>query len=30
MAYSLKGFSDQDLKDVVAYIQGFSKPPESE
>lgn len=30
MAYSLKGFSDQDLKDVVAYIQGFSESPESE
>ena len=29
MAYSLKGFSDQDLKDVVAYIQGFSETLES-
>ena len=28
MAYSLKGFNDQDLKDVVAYIQGFSETQE--
>ena len=30
MAYSLKGFNDQDLKDVVAYIQGFSEALETE
>ena len=30
MAYSLNGFNDRDLKDVVAYIQGFSKTQESQ
>ena len=30
MAYSLKGFNDQDFKDVVAYIQGFSETQESQ
>ena len=30
MAYSLNGFSDQDLKDVIAYIQRFSETQESQ
>ena len=30
MAYSLNGFNDRDLKDVVAYIQGFSETQKSQ